>query len=109
MSAKVFNTLQIYNIFPTEKGSTVIKSREIASQKMFLIHNALGEDSKIFDPYEVPELSETFGEEFKLNYLKAESNYDIRKKMIYLCCRMRWNLYGYEQGRKLWRTHGAEL
>lgn len=60
MSAKVFNTLQIYNIFPTEKGSTVIKSREIASQKMFLIHNALGEDSKIFDADEVPSASGLF-------------------------------------------------
>ena len=36
----------------------------------------------LFDPYEVPELSETFGKEFKLNYLKAESNNDIRKKTI---------------------------
>ena len=36
----------------------------------------------LFDPYEVPELSETFGEEFKLNYLKAESNNDIRQKTI---------------------------
>ncbi len=36
----------------------------------------------LFDPYDIPELSETFGEEFKLNYLKAESNNDIRKKTI---------------------------
>lgn len=36
----------------------------------------------LFDPYDVPELSETFGEEFKLNYLKAESNNDIRQKTI---------------------------
>ena len=36
----------------------------------------------LFDPYDVPELSETFGEEFKLNYLKAESNNEIRQKTI---------------------------
>ncbi|MGM0567443.1 MAG: helicase-related protein, partial [Bacteroidota bacterium] len=38
----------------------VVKSREIAAQKMFLIHNSLGEDSKIFDPEEEPSPSELF-------------------------------------------------
>ncbi len=54
MSAKVFDELYIYNFFPTEKGSDIVKSREIAQQKMFLIHSALGEDAKIFDPDEEP-------------------------------------------------------
>jgi superfamily II DNA or RNA helicase len=60
MSAKVFDLLYIYNIFPTDKGATIIKSREIASQKMFLIHNALGEDAKIFDADEEPTASGLF-------------------------------------------------
>ena len=60
MSAKVFDSLSVFNTFPTEKGSSIIKSREIASQKMFLIHNALGEDSKIFDPEEEPTPSGLF-------------------------------------------------
>ena len=60
MGAKVFDKLFIYNIFPTEKGANIIKSREIASQKMFLIHNALGEDAKIFDPDEEPTASRLF-------------------------------------------------
>ncbi len=51
---KVFATLYIYNFFPTEQGADVIKSREIAAQKMFLIHNTLGEDAKIFAPDETP-------------------------------------------------------
>jgi len=51
---KVFNDLYLVNFFPTEKGSTIVKSREIAQQKMFLIHNTLGEDSKIFDVDEEP-------------------------------------------------------
>lgn len=49
---KVFNHLYIYNFFPTEKGGDVIKLRETAQQKMFMIHNALGEDARIFEPDE---------------------------------------------------------
>lgn len=57
---KVFQTLYIYNFFPTEQGAEVVKSREIASQKMFLIHNTLGEDVKIFAPDETPSPAELF-------------------------------------------------
>ena len=54
ISKKVFDELYIVNFFPTEKGSELVKSREIASNKMFLIHNTLGEDAKIFDIDEEP-------------------------------------------------------
>jgi len=54
IGTKVFDELFIYNFFPSEVGADIVKSREIAAQKMFLIHNSLGEDSKIFDPEEVP-------------------------------------------------------
>jgi hypothetical protein len=57
---KVFQTLYIYNFFPTEQGAEVVKSREIAAQKMFLIHNTLGEDSKIFAADETPSPAELF-------------------------------------------------
>ncbi len=57
---KVFDTLYIYNFFPTEQGAEVVKSREIAAQKMFLIHNTLGEDAKIFAPDETPSPAELF-------------------------------------------------
>src|SRR3990172_129114 len=57
---KVFQSLYIYNFFPTEKGADIIKSREIASQKMFLIHNTLGEDAKIFSVDETPTPSDLF-------------------------------------------------
>ncbi|MEX1247047.1 MAG: helicase-related protein [Anaerolineales bacterium] len=57
---KVFEKLNIYNFFPTEKGATVVKSREIASQKMFLIHATLGEDAKIFAIDETPTPAELF-------------------------------------------------
>lgn len=51
---KVFEELYIVNFFPTERGAELVKSREIASNKMFLIHNTLGEDAKIFDIDEEP-------------------------------------------------------
>lgn len=54
ISKKVFDDLYIVNFFPTERGAELVKSREIASNKMFLIHNTLGEDSKIFDIDEEP-------------------------------------------------------
>jgi len=50
----VFDELFILNFFPSLKGADILKSREIARQKMFLIHNALGEDAKIFDSEEEP-------------------------------------------------------
>jgi hypothetical protein len=57
---KVFDKLQIYNFFPTEQGADVVKSRRIAGQKMFLIHNTLGEDCKIFDVDETPAPAELY-------------------------------------------------
>ena len=54
ISKKVFESLYIINFFPTEKGADLVRSRDIASNKMFLIHNALGEDAKIFDIDEEP-------------------------------------------------------
>jgi len=66
ISKKVFDKLYIVNFFPTEQGADLVRSREIASQKMFLIHNALGEDSKIFDIDEEPTPSGL--------YLKVQQN-----------------------------------
>jgi len=60
ISKKVFNELYIVNFFPTEKGAELFQAREIAGNKMFLIHNALGEDSKIFDPNEEPQPSDLY-------------------------------------------------
>jgi len=57
---KVFDEIYIANFFPTEIGAELVKSREIAAQKMFLIHNALGEDAKIFDIDEEPSPSDLY-------------------------------------------------
>jgi len=60
ISRKVFTDLYIVNFFPTERGAELVKSREIASNKMFLIHSTLGEDAKIFDIDEEPTPSGLF-------------------------------------------------
>jgi superfamily II DNA/RNA helicase len=57
---KMFEELHINNFFPTLQGADIVKSRQIAGQKMFLIHNTLGEDAKIFESDEVPSASELF-------------------------------------------------
>lgn len=54
IGSKVFDKLSIFNFFPSEIGADIVKSREIAEQKMYLIHSALGEDAKIFDVDEQP-------------------------------------------------------
>ncbi|MBI4652089.1 helicase [Candidatus Desantisbacteria bacterium] len=82
ISRKVFKELYIVNFFPTEKGAELVKSREIASNKMFLIHRTLGEDAKIFNIDEEPTPSglynriqqnpdEREGESFYTKALKA--------------------------------------
>lgn len=60
IGAKVFDELFIFNFFPSEIGADVVKSREIARQKMFLIHNALGEDAKMFDEKEEPSAAKLY-------------------------------------------------
>ncbi len=81
ISKKVFNSLYIYNFFPTEQGAEFVRSKQIAQQKMFLIHNALGEDAKIFEPDEEPNPSKLYT---KLNTnpdeIEPESTYTTIKK-----------------------------
>ena len=60
ISKKVFDNLYIVNFFPTERGANIVKSREIAAQKMFMIHKVLGEDARIFDIDEEPQPSELY-------------------------------------------------
>ena len=57
---KVFEELYIFNFFPTEAGAPIARSREIATQKMFMIHNTIGEDAQIFDIDETPTASSLY-------------------------------------------------
>ncbi len=42
------------------QGAEYVKSRQIATEKMFLIHNTLGEDAKVFEPDEEPTAAKLF-------------------------------------------------
>ena len=68
---KVFNELFIFNFFPTVMGAEYVRSKEIAAQKMFLIHNTLGEDAKIFEPDEEPTASKLY-QKIMINPEEAE-------------------------------------
>ncbi|WP_159991433.1 helicase-related protein [Pelistega ratti] len=89
IGSKVFDELYLFNFFPSIKGASVVKSREIAGKKMFLIHNALGEDVKIFAENETPSPSNFVErinanpeEEGEINLSTKIRNlyYDISKK-----------------------------
>jgi superfamily II DNA or RNA helicase/HKD family nuclease len=57
---KVYEEIYIINFFPTERGADIVKSREIAQQKLFMIHRVLGEDSKLLSPEEEPQPSRLY-------------------------------------------------
>ncbi|HQO46805.1 MAG TPA: helicase-related protein, partial [Candidatus Cloacimonas sp.] len=83
ISKKVFDTLHIINFFPTEQGADIVKSREIASHKMFMIHQTLGEDARIFDVEEEPSPAKLFAKVQTNPYdLEQESLYTKLKKLL---------------------------
>lgn len=74
---KIYDELYIVNFFPTEKGADIVRSREIAQNKMFMIHKVLGEDAKIFSPDEEPQASTLYK---KLNtFIETEEENFISK------------------------------
>lgn len=54
IGAKIFQDLYLFNFFPTEQGAGEHNVRQIATNKMFMIHTAIGEDARIFHPDEEP-------------------------------------------------------
>ena len=105
ISKMVFKKLYIYNFFPTEKGADYVRSREIAQHKMFLIHNTIGEDARIFDPDEEPTASQLYTKimtspdeleteslytKIKRNYYEIEKNHpEVIKKIQQLPSRVK--------------------
>ncbi len=75
---KVYDEIYIVNFFPTEKGADFVRSREIAAMKMFMIHNVLGEDAKIFSPDEEPQPSELYS---RINRYSEDGDEDFYSKV----------------------------
>jgi superfamily II DNA or RNA helicase len=102
ISEKVFDHLYIYNFFPTVQGAEYVKSRQIASQKMFMIHNTLGEDAKIFEPDEEPTAARLFARiqenpdnleqeslQTRIRRMYAEIDEDVKQKIKSLPSRIK--------------------
>jgi superfamily II DNA or RNA helicase/HKD family nuclease len=83
ISKRVFKYLYIYNFFPTIQGATIVKSREIATEKMFLIHNILGEDAKVFEPEEEPSASKLFKRITENPEKLEEESFQTKIKKLY--------------------------
>ena len=54
IGTKVFEDLYLFNYFPSEQGADLHNVRQIATNKMFMIHTSIGEDARIFDSDEEP-------------------------------------------------------
>ncbi|MFN3505721.1 MAG: helicase-related protein, partial [Caldimicrobium sp.] len=87
IAKKVYDEIYIINFFPTEQGADIVRSRDIAANKMFMIHKVLGEDSKIFSPDEEPEpaalyrkLTEYKEEAEESFFTKVKRNFEEIKK-----------------------------
>lgn len=120
---KVYDEIYILNFFPTEKGADIVKSREIAQQKMFMIHNVLGEDAKIFSPDETPRASElyrrlnSFPEEEESFFTKIRKEYerikeetpDIEEKIKNMPNRVKVAKYSEENGLCVFIKRGKDL
>ena len=71
INRKVFEELYIYNFFPTLTGEAETRTRAIATLKMDLIHNLLGEDTKTLTSEE--DLKNYFAKQYKEENNKNES------------------------------------
>lgn len=83
ISKKIFDELFIVNFFPTEKGAELVQSRTIAQNKMFMIHTALGEDSKIFDIDEEPSASGLYAKISKNPEESEPESFDTFARNLY--------------------------
>lgn len=122
---KVFQNLFIFNFFPTERGADINRSREIASAKMFMIHNTIGEDAQIFDIDETPEASSLFRklqqnpedseeESFLTTMKKAyaammESHPEMTERLGRLPCRIKTARAGMTDALYLFKRKGLGL
>ncbi|MEO0272654.1 MAG: helicase-related protein [candidate division WOR-3 bacterium] len=80
---RVFDEIYILHFFPTEQGADITRQREIAESKMFMIHNVLGEDAKIFSPDEEPQPSALYNRLTKFPEEEEEESFftKLRKEL----------------------------
>jgi len=77
---KVFENLYIFNFFPTKKGCSIVGNKAIAQNKMYAIHEILGEDAQIFSSDEQPTASALYTKLCSLDSEETLSAYTVMKK-----------------------------
>ncbi len=80
---RVFQNLFIFNFFPTEQGAEVARQKEIVERKMFMIHEAIGEDAKIFSEDEEPGASRLYEKLRRNPEDDEEASFYTRAKKIW--------------------------
>ena len=70
INKKMFDKLYIYNYFPTDIGEAEIRSKQISTLKMAMIHAIMGEDTKALTSEE--ELNAFFKERYQAELAKSE-------------------------------------
>jgi len=81
INKKVFDTLYIFNYFPTDIGEAETRGREISTLKMDMIHAIMGEDTRILSSDE--QLKSYFHEEYKKLFDSNESeSWDTKYKQL---------------------------
>ncbi|MFN3976330.1 MAG: helicase-related protein [Aquificaceae bacterium] len=84
---KVYDEIYILNFFPTQKGENASRQREIAMHKLFMIHEILGEDAKIFSEDEEPRPSELFKKEL---FERLNTYTEDQEESFYTKLRKEW-------------------
>lgn len=81
INKKVFDHLYIYNYFPTDVGETEVRTKEISTLKMAMIHAIMGEDTKVLTKDE--ELRSYFAERYRKELAKNETaSWDNRYRTL---------------------------
>lgn len=88
---KVYDEIYILNFFPTERGESETRQKQIAQSKMFMIHDILGEDAKIFSPEEEPSPS-------KLYERLTKNPEELEEESFITSLRKEWEAYQKEYG-----------
>ena len=80
---KIFEDLYLYNYFPTDQGAQHYNIRDIAQNKILMIHKTIGEDARILDVNESLEPARLFK--------RLETNPEDLEKASFLTeCKAAW-------------------
>ena len=83
IGTKVFDELYLFHFFPTEQGQAVTNPKAVAEQKLFLIHQALGEDARILNADEEPQPSRVYQRLTENPEENEEVSFDVKVRLLW--------------------------